>query len=655
MSYLHLPRLTFSGDFLSDVSTVNNDTQHYNNATFEPSFQLPGQNSSNGWWNPDGGATFGFQNCQVMQVTAEDGTIITDSSLDGVIGQIVTGGEGRNSGKMVDLDPDQQMVSALWGVTFRILNAQNELLLEGKIKPTSFRDLQLRQTNGGQPNGQPLGGTWTSVLDDVAWGEKAIESPFLQALRAKTHQNKISINLNAFGYYYVHADGRFSLGRILGSIGPWFESEPELFAPARRLYGIYKNGNVFAGSNFLLNEEQARLSIDLGSSFPVSDSIGTINFEANLYVAVSKNALAMDPSESDVMIPESELLIIGKVPYMKGVDWINGCSGIVDINNISIDIVAALENNQLILVAVNNDNQFLLVAREAIGGYVCRADNFVQRIDTRQAVTVDIYAYRFGKPMPNQGISLALEPATPDTPKENNNPPISATYGNNKPEDGLQFSSYCTTNNIGLAHLDILGNSIHSPRVYIDGQIYWIDYSIENIPADSAMPSVGKRPLPMNVIVNQNMSISVHLRDDFEIPEIPVWSDIAPVMIQFANLYPIMSKFFINFADPNAVVAKKEILKFAFTRDIHDPIYMPVTRDLSENKRLTILKWLDNPIIDNIDLSKAKDLGSSVAENVALESTSSVTTEQQQQLKTANKAKNGSSIRFPELTNLFEF
>lgn len=85
-------------------------------------------------------------------------------------------------------------------------------------------------------------------------------------------------------------------------------------------------------------------------------------------------------------------------------------------------------------------------------------------------------------------------------------------------------------------------------------------------------------------------------------------------MIQFANLYPIMSKFFINFADPNAVVAKKEILKFAFTRDIHDPIYMPVTRDLSENKRLTILKWLDNPIIDNIDLSKAKDLGNSVAE-----------------------------------------
>lgn len=655
MSYLHLPRLTFSGDFVSDVSTVNNDTQHYNNATFEPSFQLPGQGSSNGWWNPDGGATFGFQNCQVMQVTAEDGTVITDSSLDGVIGQIVTGAEGRNSGKMVDLDPDQQMVSALWGVTFRILTAQSELLLEGKIKPTCFRDLQLRQTNGGKPNGQPLGGTWTSVLEDVVWGEKAIESPFLEALRAKTHQNNISINLNAFGYYYAHADGRFSLGRILGSIGPWFEGEPDLFAPARRLYGVYKNGNVFAGSNFLLSEEQARLSIDLGSSFPVSDSIGTINLETNLYLAVSKQALAMEPSVSDVLIPASELLIIGKVPYMKGVNWINGCSGIVDFNNISNDVVAALGNNQLVLVAHNNDNQFLLVAREAMGGYVCRADNFVQRIDTNQTVTVDIYAYRFGKPIPNQGISLALEPATPDTPKEKNDPPISATYGNNKPQDGLQFSSNYTTNNIGLARVDIGGNSIQSPRVYIDGQIYWIDYAIENISADPAMPAVGARPMPINVIVNQNMSLSVHLRDDFEIPEIPVWSHIAPIMVQFANLYPIMSKFFINFADPEAVIAKKEILKFAFTRDIHDPIYMPVTRDLSENKRLTILKWLDNPIIDSVDLSKVKGLGNSVTENVALESVSSITAEQQKQLKTANKAKNGSSVRFPELTNLFEF
>ncbi|UJB32655.1 hypothetical protein [Chromobacterium sp. Beijing] len=39
MSYLQFPRLAFSGQFQSDVSTVNNDPRHYDNATFEPRFQ----------------------------------------------------------------------------------------------------------------------------------------------------------------------------------------------------------------------------------------------------------------------------------------------------------------------------------------------------------------------------------------------------------------------------------------------------------------------------------------------------------------------------------------------------------------------------------------------------------------------------------------
>jgi hypothetical protein len=36
MSYLNSPRLTFSGQFQADPSTVNNDPTHFNNATFEP-------------------------------------------------------------------------------------------------------------------------------------------------------------------------------------------------------------------------------------------------------------------------------------------------------------------------------------------------------------------------------------------------------------------------------------------------------------------------------------------------------------------------------------------------------------------------------------------------------------------------------------------
>lgn len=643
MSYLHFPRIVFSGDFSSDVSTVNNDTQHYNNATFESSFQIPGQGATNGWWNPEGGATFGFQNCTIQQATNENGTTITDPALDGIIGQLVTGAEGRNSGKMVDLDPDQQMVSELWGVTFRILSAHNELLLEGRIKPTGFRDLQRRQTNGGQPNGQPMGASWTSVLEDVKYGKLAETSPILMALKAKTQQNKISINLNGFGYYYAHADGRFSLGKILGSIGPWFENEPDLFAPARRLYGVYQRGQVFGGSNFIFDAANARLSIDLGGAFPIADSIGTINTTNDFYLAVSKQPLTNPPAIKNVLIDSSQLEIIGKVPYQQGSTWLNSTCGIVDFNLLSADLVNDLKNNQLVLVAAGSSStQYLLIAREAIDGIVCRADNFVQRIDTNQKVTVNLYAYQYGQPLPQTEITITMEPPTPDTPKDKNSPPISITYGNNKPQDGLSFVPSCQTNAQGMAQIEITGNSIHSPRVYIDGQIYLLDYTLANQQPDSAIP--GAAP----------MSISIHLRDDFSIPETPTWSDISDMMTQFANLYPIMSKYFINFADPQAMIAKKDILKFAFTRDIHDPIYMPATRDLSETKRLTILKWLDNPIVDDPATAAAKGIKlKSIDANAELDTTAP--TEQQQKLAEATKAKNGSLINFPALTNLFEF
>lgn len=306
MSYLNLPRLVFTGDFKSDVSTVNNDPAHYNNATFESSFQEPGTaTAANGWWNPEGGASFDFVDCKVRQVTLPDGSTPAD---DIVINCSVGSPDDRAGGKMVDLDSQQQSVSQLWAVTLTISTAQGELLLQGDIEPTGFRDLQFRQTNlnkrGKPPNGQALGGTWTSVLTNVVWGEKAAASPFLKNLKDVTQANKISLNLNAFGYYYAHVDGRFSLGHIIGSIGPWFEGEPELFAPARRLFGILQTAPFgmiyFDFSNFLFEKENKRLTIDFGSSFPIADSVGKIN-----------NPALPDPS-GGIKLPQEFIVAVNK-------------------------------------------------------------------------------------------------------------------------------------------------------------------------------------------------------------------------------------------------------------------------------------------------------------------------------------------------------
>jgi hypothetical protein len=641
MSYLHAPRLVFTGDFLSDVSTVNNDTAHYNNATFQPNFQEPGKGATNGWWNPEGGAVFDFQNCAVKQIFLPDGTTQTSQSDDLIIGQAVVGAEGRPTGKMVDLDPDAQMYSALWCTQLRICAANGDLLFKGDINTTSFRDLQMRQLDGGKSNGQPLGASWTSVITNVVWGELAEKSAFLKTLRATTQNNTLAINMNPFGYYYNHNDGRFSLGRIIGSIGPYFEGEPLTFAAARRLYGINYTasirGTYFSISNFLTEPDSKRVSVDFGASFPVADSIGTINYKQDLRLAVSKvpQTGAASRQTPTFYVSPNDFIEIGALDYQSDPNWLNQTGGIVSFNNLPDATVSALNNSQLILVtpSASQPGQYVIIAREAIDGLVARADNYVQRLDDGQSANIDFYAYQWGKLLPNAGIAVTLDPPTPDTPVGPQNP-ISEIYGNNFPATGLTFNGQISTNPQGKAQMRLTGNAINSPRVYIDGQIYFLTYQTATVD-----PAFGTEQLV------------VHLRDYFQEIANPVWDDISQMMEQYSNLYPIMSKYVVNLADPVALAEKKNILIFAFSRDMNDTMHMPVTRDLSTTKRNTILNWLHNPQVapKPVVRSEAREAreANPVAPGTAL-------TDKQTRYREAVKAKNGSFPGFSATNDLFE-
>ena len=53
-----------------------------------------------------------------------------------------------------------------------------------------------------------------------------------------------------------------------------------------------------------------------------------------------------------------------------------------------------------------------------------------------------------------------------------------------------------------------------------------------------------------------------------------------------------MSKHVVDLGDYDSVVRHLDILKLAFSLPMSDPNHMPVTRDLSDDKRAIILKWL---------------------------------------------------------------
>ena len=54
----------------------------------------------------------------------------------------------RAPGKLVDLDPQQQTVSQIWGMQVRAVSASGQMLLQGEFKPAAFINLWRRQKTG---------------------------------------------------------------------------------------------------------------------------------------------------------------------------------------------------------------------------------------------------------------------------------------------------------------------------------------------------------------------------------------------------------------------------------------------------------------------------------------------------------------------------
>jgi hypothetical protein len=78
------------------------------------------------------------------------------------------------------------------------------------------------------------------------------------------------------------------------------------------------------------------------------------------------------------------------------------------------------------------------------------------------------------------------------------------------------------------------------------------------------------------------------------VPDQPTWCQhIRPILTQYGNLYPIMSRRLVNLGDYASVVANLPLMKLSLSLPADDPNSMPVTRDLSAAKRKTLLNWLD--------------------------------------------------------------
>jgi hypothetical protein len=556
LTYLAFPRFNFVGSFQADVSSVNNDPEHYDPATFQANYQLWGKGTENGWWNPTGSGAFRLTDCKVTSVVFRDGTRIEDDPLfDPLIGLPVRNTPGRVVAKLVDLDPEQQMVSMIWGLDITVGFPGSGLQLAGGFQPAPFTDLWKNSPGNGSGSMSAL---YQSVITDLRTGDSVSSSRLLQELLTVS-PDALSARFIVDAMDMDPTSPTFTFGRLVGAIGPTAPSEPTHFVAGRRLSAV-------AGSTPGLNDaaalvHDAVLSVDLGNSRPMQSLGGPPTPIGPLSFALLDEQGNPGPPFASVACDDP--------------GWSASCGGVADFV-LSADVATTAESRPIVVV-----NAGAPVLSESVDGKWLRADDFVFRMDPGDRASTTFYARRFGRPDSGVKISLGYDPSMMAAQVLQGPFPGPPQVG--VPASALQFPTSITTGDNGTASITLVASNPGHPRGYIDGQVYGVTYQ------------AGDQPPPAGSVGNAGLMLSALVFDEIPVPEKPDWlSDVRPILQPYANLYPVM-KAFVDLSNYADLVGRKTILAKTLALPIGDPNHMPVTRDLSAAKRQILLKWLDDP------------------------------------------------------------
>jgi hypothetical protein len=635
VSYLNPLRLHFSGSFEAAVSTVNNDPVHYDNARFKPSYAEPQSGTArdelNGSFNPEGSGDWRLHGCTVTAAFRTDGAPVPRT--DPVLDCLIADSDRRTPAKLVDLDPEQQFVSQIFGLELRIATTGGETLLRGEFEPAAFMDIWDRGPNVGALGDLAAGAMYQSVLTRLTWGDTD-RSPFLRALRESARapeaartpsRGRLSVKFNVDGFSKAPG-ASFMMGRMVGTIGPAGLDEPAHFVAGRQFMAVAGPESTFftpaGGVNFCaasVDRATRRVYLDLGNALPTITAGGPPTDLGDLAlcpavpeqaagsaVAASGGAASAGASSggassggassggaSSAGVPRS-VGVLHAATYTDPL-WYPATAGIAvfppdrpltDAELASIDagplsVVATVRGDTVGGDTVGGEPPKAVIS-EPVGGVFVRTDQFVFRLDPGRTATASLYATRFGRPYPGAAVITVpvpgqLQPDSPLAPGQA--PPVAV------PADAIGYPVRVVTDERGRARLRIRASDPGRPRDYIDGQVYALCPVLEEtivVPGD---------PYPYN----QWNFISLLVWSGFTPAEPPTWhGDIEPVMRQYANLYPVMRDF-LDLGDYESVGAHAKRLAFAFGLDIDDPDSMPVTRDLSAAKRRAILRWLGEP------------------------------------------------------------
>lgn len=391
----------------------------------------------------------------------------------------------------------------------------------------------------------------------------------------------------------------FNYGKIVGSVGPCLDDEPSFAVPARALAPVpapqrqtteeeppqpTKPYGWWAQAKLDLEATPPTLTLDLANSLPVPlpgrpawrEAIGTL---ALAYITPS-GALGYIASSIDYANP----------------DFIDKHSGLLVITNFGGWNPTDIARRPLVVLrAAPGSSIYNPFLEECPEGWSLRSNQFIYRMNPGlpttesfaqgETNTVDFYVRKFGQIEGTEGVKIKLSVLTPS---EARNYTLSTlgTSGTNgirestlsMPEGMLTFSEDTVEVQNGKATVIMRGASPGNPRGYVDGQVYFTTYDF-----DPEVTTFHQDP---------NDVISTQIYQENPITGTPTWvNGIGDILRQYGMLYPIMGQF--QLWTYEGVKENHDKIQRVLGLDISQPLYMPVTRDLSAIRCKLLMDWFN--------------------------------------------------------------
>jgi hypothetical protein len=536
----------------------------------------------------------------VVSAIGKDGEV-----QDPIVGQPFITTDKPSAAKIADIDVYQQGVPTIYGMQVSIPISEG-VSLTGLIDPAvlnqlwwvavlatrSWEDSDYQMDSfGGDMNAS---GVYQSIIRvPVATWPSDDVSPVLAELKSKTLEENgnflISIRFVVDGYRNVPEDKNYQTGRITGSLGPVNANEP-LYSPGvRMLSGRAQdksdpwNWPMFNTCPFTVDKERKLLIIDLANGI-CRQTAGGPPVQLGDLTAWIKPANGAPIS-------------LGNIDYSEF--CFNSYSHIVQIP-LTDDQINILGSSALSLEMSRTDIGPVEIFKEDISQTNIEVEVRPIRLTGKPGniATTKVYVSKMSRPLVGKQLKVDIVSVHGNTPGATVPP---SNPGNTPQAFGAIEASVSATDANGFATVTIVvlkDPGYRTPQ--LDGQLYFINL----------YDSDGTAP----VSVSQSAMISCLVWSNYTINENPSWPEIQEIFAGYVKLFPGMTekinlidfKSFEVFAiNPpwNHMYGTSEsgplginygAIGFFLSRDFNDTRYMPVTRDMSPEKTMTVLHFIKN-------------------------------------------------------------